>query len=87
MRTAFSQRFVDAGGVATRVVEAGSGPPLVLLHGTGGHAEAYIRNIASLGVHFRVVAYDMIGHGFSDKPDRPYTLDDYCRHLSDLLDA
>jgi 2-hydroxy-6-oxonona-2,4-dienedioate hydrolase len=87
MRTEFSQRFVDAGGIRTRVVEAGSGPPLVLLHGTGGHAEAYLRNITSLSAHFRVVAYDMIGHGFTDKPDRPYTLDDYCAHLRDLLDA
>ena len=83
----FSQRFVDAGGVRTRVVEAGDGPPLILLHGTGGHLEAYLRNLRYLSQYFRVIAYDMIGHGFSDKPDRPYTIDSYCDHLSDLMDA
>lgn len=87
MRTAFAQRFVDVGGVRTRVVEAGDGPPLVLLHGTGGHAEAYARNVARLGERFRVIAYDMVGHGFSDAPDVPYTIDSYADHLCGLLDA
>jgi 2-hydroxy-6-oxonona-2,4-dienedioate hydrolase len=87
MRAAFSQRFIDIAGVRTRVIEAGDGPALVLLHGTGGHAEAYLRNLTALSAHFRVIAYDMIGHGFTDKPDRPYTLDDYSAHLGDLLDV
>jgi 2-hydroxy-6-oxonona-2,4-dienedioate hydrolase len=83
----FSQRFVDAGGVSTRVIEAGEGPVLVLLHGTSGHAEAYARNIRDLSREFRVVAYDMVGHGFSAKPNMPYTIDLYSDHLGDLLDA
>jgi 2-hydroxy-6-oxonona-2,4-dienedioate hydrolase len=87
MRTAFCQRFVEVAGVRTRVVEAGDGPPLILLHGTGGHAEAYARNIATLSRRFRVIAYDMLGHGFTDRPDRPYTLDDYAGHLEGLMDA
>ena len=41
-------RHVDVGGVRTRVLRAGSGPDLILLHGTGGHLEAYARNIAGL---------------------------------------
>lgn len=87
MRIGFTQRFVDVGGVGTRVVEAGDGPPLVLLHGTGGHAEAYLRNLATLSRRFHVMAYDMIGHGFTDKPDHPYTLDVYSKQLEGLLDA
>jgi 2-hydroxy-6-oxonona-2,4-dienedioate hydrolase len=87
MDAPFCVRYVDAGGVRTRVIEAGSGPPLVLLHGTGGHAEAYLRNLRSLSQHFRTVAYDMIGHGFTDRPNRPYTLDDYSEHLLDVLRA
>jgi 2-hydroxy-6-oxonona-2,4-dienedioate hydrolase len=87
MTTSFAQRFVDVDGVRTRVVEAGEGEPLVLLHGTGGHAEAYSRNIATLSRRFHVIAYDMVGHGFSDKPDRPYTLDVYAAQLEGLLDA
>jgi 2-hydroxy-6-oxonona-2,4-dienedioate hydrolase len=79
--------FVDVDGVRTRVLEAGTGPALVLLHGTGGHLEAYSRNIAGLAEDFRVIAYDMVGHGWSDLPDRPYTVDVLSAHLTGLLDA
>ena len=53
------------GKYRTRILEAGSGPPLILLHGTGGHAENYVKNIAALAVHFRVVAMDFLWHGRS----------------------
>ena len=39
----------------TRIVEAGEGEPLILLHGTGGHIEAYARNIKGLSEKFRVI--------------------------------
>jgi 2-hydroxy-6-oxonona-2,4-dienedioate hydrolase len=81
------QRFVDAGGVRTRVLEAGDGPALVMVHGTGGHLEAYARNVRVLSESFRVVLYDMIGHGYTDKPDRPYTIDVMSDHLVATLDA
>jgi 2-hydroxy-6-oxonona-2,4-dienedioate hydrolase len=87
MDCGLQQRFVDAAGIRTRVIEAGDGPALVLLHGTGGHAEAYLRNLRSLAVDFRVIAYDMVGHGFSAKPDRPYTLDVYADHLLALQEV
>src|ERR1700749_2464583 len=80
-------RHVDVGGVRTRVLRAGSGPDLVLLHGTGGHLEAYARDIAGLARYFRVTAYDMTGHGWSGLPDQPYTIDVLCDHLTGLLDA
>jgi 2-hydroxy-6-oxonona-2,4-dienedioate hydrolase len=81
------QQMIDAGGVRTRVLHAGEGPPLILIHGTGGHLEAYARNIAELSSHFRVVVYDMVGHGYSAKPDRPYTIDVLSGHLIDVMDA
>jgi 2-hydroxy-6-oxonona-2,4-dienedioate hydrolase len=87
MDCGFQQRFIDAAGIRTRVIEAGDGPALVLLHGTGGHAECYLRNLGSLAAGYRVIAYDMVGHGFSAKPDHPYTLDVYVEHLRALLDA
>lgn len=80
-------RHVDVGGVRTRVLRAGAGPDLVLLHGTGGHLEAYARDVAGLARDFRVTAYDMAGHGWSDLPDRPYTIDVLSDHLLGLMDA
>jgi 2-hydroxy-6-oxonona-2,4-dienedioate hydrolase len=80
-------RHVDVAGVRTRVLQAGSGPDLILLHGTGGHLEAYARDIAGLARDFRVTAYDMVGHGWSDLPDRPYTTDVLADHLIGTMDA
>ena len=72
----------------TRTIETGQGDTLVLLHGAGGHAEAYSRNLARLGQQFHAVAMDLAWHGLSGKP--PYTLDmvpTYARQVIDLLDS
>lgn len=53
------------GKYRTRIIEAGSGPALILLHGTGGHAENYALNIAELSQHFHVIALDFLWHGKS----------------------
>jgi 2-hydroxy-6-oxonona-2,4-dienedioate hydrolase len=84
-----TQGFVDAKGVRTRFLRAGKrgAPPLVLLHGTTGHVETYARNIRAHAEHFDVIALDMLGHGFTDKPEVRYEIEDYARHLSDTLDA
>ncbi|ADJ47456.1 2-hydroxy-6-ketonona-2,4-dienedioic acid hydrolase [Amycolatopsis mediterranei S699] len=78
---------LDGQPVRTRILQAGTGPDLVLLHGTGGHLEAYARDLAGLARDFRVTAYDMVGHGWSDLPDRPYTVDVLSAHLVSLLDT
>lgn len=81
------QTWHDASGIRTRVIEAGAGYPLFLLHGTGGHAEAYSRNIAAHAEHFRVIAYDMVGHGYTDAPDIEYDEQAYVDHLRSLMNA
>jgi 2-hydroxy-6-oxonona-2,4-dienedioate hydrolase len=78
---------VNVNGVRTRVLRAGEGPDLILLHGTGGHLEAYARNIRDLAKNFRVTAYDMVGHGWSDLPNKPYTIDVLSDHLTALMDT
>lgn len=83
----FRQNFIDAGGVKTRVLEAGDGPALIFLHGTGGHAEAYSRNIEAHAEHFHVYAIDMIGHGYSDMPEVDYGPQTYIDFLRDFVDA
>jgi 2-hydroxy-6-oxonona-2,4-dienedioate hydrolase len=79
----------DIDGVHTRVVEAGDrdAPPIVCLHGTGGHAEAFIHNLAVMSRDYHVMAYDLPAHGWSGAPDRSYEIDGYCRHLDAFLDA
>ncbi len=85
-----SVRYYDAGGVRTRVIEAGEGgPPVVLMHGLSGHAESFIRNVVPLSAAgYHVYAVDAIGHGFSSKPaDVTYHSPAFERHLLDVLEA
>jgi len=87
MGSGVKEIFYDAGGRRTRVLEAGAGQPLLILHGTGGHAETYQRNIGPLSQHFHVIVPDLLGHGFTDRPEVDYTLDNFADHLFALLDA
>ena len=81
--------WCDAGGVPTRFVEAGAGErSVVFLHGINGHLEVFLRNFAEhAAAGLRVVALDLLGHGYSGKPDRAYEIDDYLDHLSGFLEA
>jgi len=88
--TNFCLSEVDAGGVSTRALVAGpeDGPPVVFLHGTSGHLEAFSRNIGPhVDAGFRCHAIDMLGHGYTAKPDYPYEIPRYVEHLEAYLDA
>ncbi len=72
----------------TRVVTAGEGPALVLLHGTGGHLENYARNIMPLARQFRVIAPDFLWHGMSQtEPFDPEIIPTLVDQIIDLMDA
>ncbi len=85
----FVQGYLDAGGVRTRYLHAGdeSKPPLILLHGSGGHAEAYVRNLEAHAEHFSTWSIDMLGHGYTDKPGHPLEIRHYIDHLLAFMDA
>lgn len=85
----FRQGFLDAGGFRTRYVEAGppDAPAVVLLHGTGGHWETFARNLGPFSQHFRTVSFDMVGNGFSDRPDVGYEIPLYVAHVLAVMDA
>jgi len=87
--TPFRLGFVDAGGVNTRYIEAGdpSASVVVMLHGTGGSWETFCKNIAAHAAHFRVLALDMVGNGFSGKPDIDYEIPVYVEHLRKFMMA
>lgn len=73
-----------------RVIECGAGEPLLLLHGWGGHAETYARNMRNLGRYFHVYAIDALYHGYSSSPpftDNEGRHDDQVDAIVDLLDA
>jgi pimeloyl-ACP methyl ester carboxylesterase len=81
-------RTVDAAGVRTRTVAAGSrGPLLVLLHGRGGHLETWHRNIATWAVSRRVVAADLLGHGRTQQAGTDYGVAELIEHTTALIDS
>lgn len=73
----------------TRVLEAGSGDDvIVLVHGTGGRADRWVRNVDVLGkAGFHVYAFDLPGHGFAGKgPGFDYSVPGYKAFLGAFLD-
>jgi len=73
----------------TRTIETGghNAEKLILIHGVGGHAEAYSRNLHRLGERYHAIAIDLVWHGLSAKP--PFTKEmvpTYARQIIDLID-
>jgi pimeloyl-ACP methyl ester carboxylesterase len=61
----------DAKGIKTNYLEAGKGDPVVLIHGSGPGVTSYANwrlVLPALAENFRVVAPDMVGFGFSERP-------------------
>ncbi|MGD9796255.1 MAG: alpha/beta fold hydrolase [Acidimicrobiia bacterium] len=88
-QVSFRQGWIEAGGVSTRFAEAGSpdAPAMIMLHGTGGHWETFAANLGPYSQHFRCIAIDMIGNGFSSKPDVDYEIAVYVDHVLAVMDA
>ena len=79
------------GGLELNVVEVGSGPPVVLVHGLPSCASDWAtlpQKLAAKG--YRVIAYDRIGYGYSSRTPSTrerYTYESNARDLAGLLDA
>lgn len=79
--------FVTIGGTRIHVAEAGSGPPLVLLHGWPQHWWSFRKIIAPLALEYRVICPDIRGLGWSASGSSGYELVRLAADLVALLDA
>ena len=66
-----TERRLDLAGVSTAVLEAGDGPPVVLLHGQGGWSGVWLPVAGDLAATHRVIAADLPGLGASLVPGGP----------------
>ena len=74
--------------VRLHYVRVGDGPDLVMIHGLSGNLAVWHLKMAPiLQEHFRVLTYDLRGHGYSDVPPSGYTTADMAEDLTQLLDA
>lgn len=80
-------RTVRAGDVDTFYLEAGKGPPIVLLHGLGATCASMLPTLVELAHDHRVLAPDLPGFGDSEKPVRNYDPAYYAGWLAAFLDA
>ena len=64
----------------------GEGEPLILIHGYGTGMWVWEKQIDVLSRFYRVYALDLIGHGFSDRPEIDYTPDAYVQCLKGFMD-
>jgi 2-hydroxy-6-oxo-octa-2,4-dienoate hydrolase len=84
-------RTVSANGIATNYLEAGRGAPVVLIHGSGPGVTAYANwrlTIPQLATRFRVLAPDMVGFGYTERPDGvTYDLDTWVGQIVGFFDA
>jgi len=71
----------------TRLRAEGHGRPLVLIHGVGMDLTMWQGLVARLTGRFRVIRYDMIGHGGSAKPAGPYSLKGYIAQLTRVVNT
>jgi len=82
---------VDAGGIGTNYLHSGEGAPVLLVHGSGPGVSAYSNwrlTIPALAQRFAVYAPDIVGFGFTDRPEGfRYSMDTWRAHLLAFADA
>ena len=84
-------RSIVAGGIRTNYHDTGAGAPVLLIHGSGPGVSAWANwrlAIPELAQRARVIAPDMVGFGFTDRPlGIAYTMDTWVKHAVGLMDA
>ena len=82
---------VVVNGIRTNYHDMGSGDPVVLIHGSGPGVSAWANwrlTLPALSERFRVLAPDVLGFGYTERPRDPrYDLDTWTGHLVGFLDA
>jgi pimeloyl-ACP methyl ester carboxylesterase len=80
-------RFVELPGLRMHVAEAGTGEPVLLLHGFPQHWWAWRGVIPGLAENHRVIVPDLRGAGWTDVPPAGYERDQLVADVVALLDA
>ncbi len=87
MNVAAEMKTVLSGGISTSYLEAGTGEPVILLHGMGTSAKFWQLSIGTLSARFRVIAPDLAGFGGSAAPPRDGTWPSYPSWLLSFMDG
>jgi pimeloyl-ACP methyl ester carboxylesterase len=80
------QRWVTIDGRRVNVIELGSGPPVVFIHGLSGSWQNWLEQLPVFARDRRVIAFDLPGFGASQMPREKITIRGYGRFVDALLD-
>jgi pimeloyl-ACP methyl ester carboxylesterase len=78
---------VTSGEQTINFIEKGIGEPVILIHGVGLDHTMWKYQIDILSQHYRMIAYDMLCHGESEKNNGDYKLIHFAEQLRNLLDG
>lgn len=78
---------LDVAGHRVHYLKAGSGPPIVLLHGGASDCRDWKETMTALSPSYSVYAPDMIGFGLSDRNSDGYYLSDFVDSTIEFIDA
>lgn len=78
---------IEVNGIGIEYDIVGAGPALLLIHGLGSCKEDWEAQSAPFAQNYRVISYDLRGHGQSDKPAGPYSIAQFASDAAALLRA
>jgi pimeloyl-ACP methyl ester carboxylesterase len=81
------QRWVQVDGRHIDVVDLGSGPPVVFIHGLSGSWQNWLEQLPVFARDHRVIAFDLPGFGASEMPAEKISIAGYARTVDALFDA
>jgi 2-hydroxymuconate-semialdehyde hydrolase len=83
--------FIEAAGIKTHYHDAGEGDAVILIHGSGPGVSAWANwrpVYPLLSKHHRVLAPDIVGFGYTDRPAGiTYNMDTWLRHITGFMAA
>lgn len=78
--------FRSNDGILHFAEEKGTGAPVILIHGWSGSSDIFVHNFNALSQSFRVIRYDLRGHGKSEKPTHGIRVSRLAMDLLNLMD-
>ncbi|MDR4476868.1 MAG: alpha/beta fold hydrolase [Nitrospira sp.] len=83
----FTRHLVNVDGLRLSVLEAGTGDPIVFVHGVVTTSNIFPKYVGAYAPEFRGIAVDLRGYGDSEKPATGFTIERFARDLIGLADA
>lgn len=80
-------KFANIGDLRIHYMEQGVGEVVLLIHGLGQSLYTWRNNMEGLSKNYRVIALDLLGHGYSDKPQIAYTVDEMAEFIKLFMES